>query len=379
MNSLLITQNILKRAFANKKETLALLLLPVVVISLIGFFVNRAAAKIPALAVINLDKGSYALDLAEKLRSRPDLNVTVSQGSEEDRADLMVRIPAGFSADIAGGKKVQVSLTGKESDPAGQSLRQLLNRTILSYYGIAEAGRELAVKTGGNSDALAQFMLDQAESGSISAAYRLAGPDKDTARRQALSSTMGFALVFIMILVFSVMGTILEDKKRLTLARMSAAPVQRWEVIAGNLLGGLALGLIQLVPLVLVLKFLFKLPWGAGLLNLFLTLLCFLIAAIGLGIGLSGIVRDNFNPTMIIATVITPTSIIGGSFIPPSMLPSFINKIGWAVPQKWVMQSFQQIMAGSGFKTIAVNLGILLVFALAFASFGLKTLQPVDE
>jgi ABC-2 type transport system permease protein len=85
------------------------------------------------------------------------------------------------------------------------------------------------------------------------------------------------------------------------------------------------------------------------------------------------------NPAILIAAVITPSSILGGCFIPESMLPDFINKIGYAVPQKWVMKAVESILLGEGIQSIALNLVIILMFGLAFATFGLKTLRPINE
>ncbi len=385
MNSLLIAQNILQRALRSKKELAGLLLLPVLVLGVMSMVISNTANTKPSLGLAIQDKGIYGQDLAAKLQSLPHFKPLAlnpqeySAVSQDNNSNLTVLIPTGFSEDITAGRQVKVSLSGKQNASDLAVLRQVINQSVLSYYAAAGLGQEVAASGNQNQASFSASLLQQLDQGNLQSSYRMAGPDQNGVQRQTLLPIIGFAIMFMMVLVFTAMGTILEDKKRLTLARVYALPVKEWEIIAGNLIGSLALGTLQLIPLVLILQHVFEIPWGTGLLELFLTFFCFLIAAIGLGIGLAGIVKDGFNPTLVIATVIVPSSILGGSFIPDSMLPDMVVRLGYAVPQKWVMLAVQKIFSGENLAAVAPELGIILVFALAFASFGLKTLKPVDE
>ncbi len=385
MNSLLIAQNILQRALRSKKELAGLLLLPVLVLGMMSMVISDTTHNKPSLSLVIQDNGIYGKELAEKLQNLPNFE-PVALSPEEyaartrvSNSGLTVLIPAGFSADIAAGRQVKVSLSGRQDATDLAVLSQAVNQSVPAFYAAAMMGQDLSGSGSKSAAEISASLLQNLDQGSLESSYRLAGPDQTGAQRQALLPILGFAIMFIMVLVFTAMGTILEDKKRLTLARVFALPVKEWEIIAGNLIGSLALGTLQLIPIVFILQHVFAIPWGTGLLELFLIFFCFLIAAIGLGIGLAGIVRDGFNPTLVIATVIVPSSILGGSFIPDSMLPDMVTRLGYAVPQKWVMLAVQKVFSGASLGALIPELGIILVFALAFASFGLKTLRPVDN
>ena len=161
--------------------------------------------------------------------------------------------------------------------------------------------------------------------------YRVAGTSSGEDFEGYLT-TLGFMITFIMIFAFIYMGNLMEDKRRLVLARIFSYPVGEWEIITGNLLGNLVLGLMQLVPLLILLKIIFGLPFDGRFIGLSLILLAFLVTSIGLGIGLSGIIKK-FNPVLLIATIIVPSSVLGGAFIPSSMMPEWMDKAGYIVPK----------------------------------------------
>lgn len=190
---------------------------------------------------------------------------------------------------------------------------------------------------------------------------------------------MGFVITFIMMLIFISMGNLLEDRKKLTLARIFSFPVKARDIVLGNILGSLIIGLMQLIPILFVLKILFRMSFDSSFIGFAATLVAFLVTSIGLGIGLAGIVKTNFNPLLLFATVIVPTSILGGAFIPSSMMPDIVSRIAYIVPQKWVMDSLEKMLSGDSINTIFFNLAIIILFGLAFSTFGIKTLKPIND
>jgi ABC-2 type transport system permease protein len=239
--------------------------------------------------------------------------------------------------------------------------------------------KEIAPESNKDRDEVIDSLVHGSLTSNLSLDYKIINTKDDSTKVQSLLSAIGFSIMFIMVLVFTTIGTIMEDKKKLTLARIFTFKVREWEIVAGNLLGSLALGMLQLIPVIIVIKYLFDIKWGIQIFSIFIVLLCFVITTIGLGIGISGIIKNNFHPTLIIATVIFPTSLLGGCLIPESMLPSIIGKIGYAVPQKWVMKAIYEILAGGNYNSVLLYIGIILMFAIAFATFGVKTLKPLSD
>lgn len=381
MNSLLIALSLVKRTMRNSKEIMALLILPVLVIGVIAFSLGQSGQKNIQVGYINLDQGSLGNSLISHLQLEPDFAMVELTESdylvelENSRVASALVIPGSFSADIEAGRKTGLELYALNDGIGPQRVKQSVNQYTQTLYravDLAEANQSVSQ----DKISILSTLLANVDNRLMGTAYVSAS---NYGSPPGFQQAIGFSIVFMMMLVFTSMGTIMEDKKNLTLARMYVSAIGEWEIITGNLLGSLTLAVIQLIPLTLLLKLLFAIPWGTTLVGLFLLLLFFQIAAIGLGIGLSGVIKKDFNPALVSATVIVPTSIIGGVFIPESMMPSILNTIGWAVPQKWVMTGIEKLFGGAGFAAISTNLGIFLLFALAFATFGLKTIRPLPE
>lgn len=382
MNSLLIAKNIIKRVLRGPKEIIAIIIMPVVLISVIVFALGRSSTSIPKTGIVVMDNGFFTNTMVEFIKNQ---NVEVVELKEENFASALkskgvsyvILIPENFSSDIDNGKKASIDFYANNEDANTESFKQVINHHTLRLYNISETATKLSEQTSRNrEDILNQLVLETSKE-PLKIEYKQAY--SQTNEIESANSSIGFAIIFMMLLIFTTIGIILEDKRNQTLARMFVSPVMEWEILAGNLLGSLALGLLQLIPLTFVFKIAFKIDSMYKLAGVFLIFFCFLIAIIGIGIGISGFIKKSLNPAILVATVITPTSILGGCFIPESMLPDFINKIGYAVPQKWVMKAMESILLGKDLQSIALNLIIILMFGIAFATFGLKTLRPIND
>lgn len=378
MNSLLIAQNIIKRAFRSGKELILMMGLPIVAIILMTMLTgNQSAQKVPT-GLVNLDNGMYSERLVNHISSQKDVKiVTLNKNNymnavKNGKSSILVLIPDSFSKDIESGKKTYVEFYSSSGmNVTYEKLKQEINQYILSLYMINSAADGIST--------VSDTLFTNIDENPLSTRFDLAGDMANEEQRERLIQSIGFSLMFLMVFVFNTIGTILEDKKKLTLARMFTFHVKEWEIIAGNLLGSLALGTIQLIPVITVLALVYKINSAAEIFGLFLILFCFMITTIGLGIGISGFIKNDYNPSLVISVVIFPTNLLGGCLIPASMLPSFIGRIGYAVPQKWVMSAIQQLMAGAGLQGILLDIGIILMFGLAFATFGVKMLKPLSE
>ncbi|WP_105615348.1 ABC transporter permease [Vallitalea okinawensis] len=371
-NSLLITGNMIKRAFRNKKELLILTLLPILIIGLMTVLGEQQNSEPIHVGYINLDQGNLGLSLIDYINSQDSITlVPIEKKDIANPSDYSFTflIPVDFTSHISNNQLTQITFYPFEHSLYYENLKGNINQYIASLYVM----NKLADET------LLPKFIASLKNPPINVSYRIAGVDTTQVSYEERLPSMGFVITFIMLLIITTMGSLLEDKKRLTLARVFTHPVKYWEVITGNLLGSLVLGLLQLIPILITLKIIFQIPFDKQFLGLALILFAFLVTSIGIGIGLVGIIKNNFNPLLIFSSIIIPTSILGGTFIPSSMMPDIINKIAYIVPQKWVMDSIEKVLQGAPLSTILFNVGVILMFGVAFATFGTKTLKPLNE
>ncbi|MCG8482986.1 MAG: ABC transporter permease, partial [Clostridia bacterium] len=177
-------------------------------------------------------------------------------------------------------------------------------------------------------------------------------------------TAIGMLTMFIIMFAGNGMVFLLEDKKLNTFARTYCAPLRGYEVVLGQLMANTMLGVIQIIIFLFFATVVFKIQWGASLLSIFAILFVYMIAAIGLAIGLVGFIKDSEKYNMAIMLTALSTSFIGGSFFPTEYLNEFIKKIANFVPQKWVMDSYVKLTQGGTLMDIQMNLFILLLFGI---------------
>lgn len=385
MNSILIGKNIVMRAIGNKRELMALIILPIIVMLIITFVTGKFDQQEIEMAILNQDQEELSQKFVQYIEEQKNIKTMSVEQLEyqkllqDNRVDLGLVIPENFTQDIKKGEKIEIDIMEDGSSLEGESIKGMINDFIFSMYSARETAVELESFNGEIETNVLINLIDSIDNDSLAIEFSIIDSELEKKEFEALLSTLGFGIVFLMIMSLNTMGTIMEDKKRLTLARIYATPVREWEIILGNLLGSLVLGIMQLIPMIITIKYVFNIPWGLKIFYIFTILLMFVISTIGLGIGVSGIIKNGINPTMLVATIIVPSCVIGGVFIPESMMPEFMSKIGYIVPQKWVMKAISEVFLGGSFKSIILDLGIILLFGLTFSTFGIKTLKPLDD
>lgn len=380
MNSLIIAENIIKRAFKNRREIIIMLVLPIAAIMIITCFTGSSSTQPIKAGVVNLDGGVYADKLISDLSRQKNLQIDninekdIKAAVSDSRDEAVLVINKGFSKSIGNGEKPKIDFYSSGQNETSEKIKQQVNGNIQKFLMISCSAKDIASKTGKSTEAIQDKLFSNINNSSLSIENSLDGN-----RQEKLVQSVGFSMMFIMVIIFNTMGTIAEDKKKLVLARTATFKVKLWEIALGNLLGTLLIGVIQIMAITLATAYIYKLPIGIKIYGLFFILLCFIISVIGLAIGLSGIIKNNLNPSILLAIVSFPTCLLGGCLIPESLMPSVLRNAGYIVPQKWVMGGIQDLMTGASADKILLKCVIVLMFGLAFTTFGVKTIKPLDE
>lgn len=88
------------------------------------------------------------------------------------------------------------------------------------------------------------------------------------------NSSPGFVVMFGMMTVITAgAGTMLTERENGTLARLLAAPLNRFHLFSGKVLGLMASGVLQMTLLIAAGRFLFNVEWGRNLPALFFLVL----------------------------------------------------------------------------------------------------------
>ncbi|WP_284638859.1 ABC transporter permease [Paenibacillus silviterrae] len=374
MNSFIIAWNVVKRTMGHRKGILLHFVIPVAVVSfLVGFF-GQSPNGITEVAYMNADQGPVGSHLIRELQRNSGFRFTEA-GKLEDlkeavtsrKVQAALLIPEGFSESLRLGERMSVQQWELSATESTVSLRltvgQMIEQVKVAEHILTAAG----ASPGELDNALLEMEKHRVQAKITD--YRLyANP--------SLHLITGFLILFMMGLVHTAVAGILEDRKAMTMARMYAAPVRSFEIASGNFLGSFLLGIIQVVVVVLVTRYVVGFDYGVGLLPHLLVLACFLLAVMGLASSVAGAMRNVENVSALNAMVITPTCMLGGCFWPIGIMPEFLQKLAHFVPQSWAIDAMNRLASGGSIPGIALHLGVLLLFAVVLLGLGSVILKP---
>ncbi|SHE13536.1 Inner membrane transport permease ybhS [Chlamydia abortus] len=379
MNSLYIAANIVKRTIGKGKSLLVFLALPALVVSLVVVLLGNSGQQVQ-VAYANLDQGPLGERLINALQASTGYSFVEAEDTEALRLQVIDKksvaglfIPEGYSSKLTSGETPRVEWFELGVSESGIVLKQKLNEQI---RGMTGTYRLLSSQIPNSAEAEAALLqvLSEQQKNKVRAVVENSG----LAVNEAVSTSMGMLIMFVMMLVNNSISTILDDRTNRTMQRMYAAPVRSYQIMAGNFLGSLFLGTVQILLILLFARYVLRFSFGMPLLQQWLVMECFLLAALGISLAVAGLVRNRNNVATVQTLIVTPTCMLGGCYWPVDIMPEYMQKAANIVPQKWAIEAINRLAAGDGLSQVVLHLGILGLFAVILLGFGAAVLRPSE-
>ncbi|CAM4248824.1 ABC transporter permease [Bacillus manliponensis] len=189
---------------------------------------------------------------------------------------------------------------------------------------------------------------------------------KDMTMFDGLGSVLiGFFTFFFVFILSGV--SFVRERLSGTLERLLSTPIRRWEIVAGYVVGFGIFAFLQSIIIVSFSVYILDL-YIAGSPLLILLITCMLsLTALTLGTFLSTYANNEFQMIQFIPLVIVPQIFFSGLF-PMESMSTWLQFLGKLFPLTYGAEAMRQVMIrGQGFSHIALELGILLLFACVFA------------
>jgi len=311
----------------NDKRTLALMLMaPVMVLTLLYFILDDSNIS-GHVAVINAPENF--------IDALADLNITASHYNERDAKIALERGEVEASIQIINGKSF-IEIDGSKPDKA----RFILNGLETAKININQNRPDL------KSD--------------INYVY---GYSDFSTFDNFGSMLIGFLIFFFVFLIAGI--SFLQERTTGTLEKLLSTPIQRWEIVAGYVLG---FGIITLVQSIIICLFVVYILGVMMIGSIFLVLLitfCTTMMALTLGILISTAANNEFQMIQFIPIIIVPQVFFSGLF----QLSPVWEMVGKFMPLHYVAEALTKVMIKGGnifdiFFDILVMLGLSLLFIL---------------
>lgn len=318
----------------------------------------------PTFAVVDEDDGQIGTTLASIIT---DLEWGLEQpATREAAADLVDRgeasaafvIPAGFGLAINSGTAATVEVIGS---PDG-----LISRVVAEAIAGSVTGEvrtiQLSIRALAESGQLVDPTYVIVDVTALPPAILLT---EQAASDRSLDSTSYFAVgLSTLFLFFTVQGgvlSVLEERQNGTMARLLAAPLTRFQLLAGKTASSVVTGLISMVVLVVGTSLLMGAEWG-NVGGVALLSIAGVLAATGLSILLATLAKTAEQASNYGAIIAMVLGMLGGVFFPIGQGPAILGVISKISPHAWLIQGFGDNVGGAWGGVLLAS-GAVLAFA----------------
>jgi ABC-2 type transport system permease protein len=369
MKALAIAATDLRRLLRWRGNLFFLFVLPMLIILLLGaVFGGSQKARI---GVLSRDKGALAQQFITALSDRPSThlvryssNGALQKAVARGDVDAGLAIPANYDSRLEQGQSVSLSYFGRPTSvaqqvrPTAQSVAADQSRMIAAAQALQQ---RLKLPFAG---ALARAQAVAARTPRV--AVKVAAPDGSayvttSGRFEQGAST---ELVLFIFLTSMTGAAFVIETRRLGIARrILSTPTSATTIVAGQLLGRLAVALVQALIIVAGSMLFFGVTWGNPL-GSAAVILSFCLVGTGVAILVGSVVATEQQAQPIAFLLGLGLAALGGSMAPLEVFPATARTIAHITPHAWANDAFSKLLKHGG-DLIAVlpQIGVLLGFA----------------
>jgi len=336
-----------------------ILIIPVMQLFLLGYAATNDVRNVP-LAVFDQDRGPAARQLLDAYRAADYFRVAYEVGSEAELRDLIdygtaragLIIPPDYSAKQQGNGSAQVAFILDGSDPtvastslaAAQLIGQSLSTQVLAER-LATRGQAAAFQSPLEVRTQVWYNPDL-----VSAYFMIPG-------------VIGMILYALTSILTST--AIVRERERGTIEQLIVSPIRPWELMVGKLLPYAILAFLNVIEVLAIGHWWFKVPINGSLAMIFLLSGLFLLSSLGIGLLASTFANTQQEAMLVVWMLLLPSLFLAGFFFPLEAMPKILQLISHLFPLRYYLSIIRSLML----KGVAVQ--ALRSDILALAIFGI--------
>jgi ABC-2 type transport system permease protein len=362
----------LRRVLRWKASAFFLVLLPFMIILLLGAAFGGAPNV--RVGVLGAADGPLARALVADLDAQPSTDVrrysslhALERAVSREDVDGGLEIPEGYDARLRSGETVTLDWFGRP-DSVAQQLRATIQSVIDDQSRVLAPATFLA-RSSGSAPAAALAAARTAAGKTPRLDVRVEKPTGEVYAPLARGEFQSAASTQLLLFIFinSVSGAVwLIETRRLGIARrMLATPTRPRTIVAGHLLGRLAVALVQAMIIVLGTLVIFGVDWGDPL-GTAAVIFAFSLVGTGAALVLGSLFSSEQQAGPVATLLGLGLAALGGSMAPISVFPHTARQIAHVTPHAWANDAFGKLLEhGAGLGGVLLQVGVLLAFAAA--------------
>jgi len=384
-HSLMVAWKDLMELFRNKLGLIMLVLMPIFMMSMVGFIYPSDTSISVSVALVNEDEGysNYTSASAtfimalEKLNNSTGMMAITDASSLDEVRDMIQRgdveggivIASNFTSSLMSGKQGTITIVTDQSNPQMSTLLQTALKEVFEQMGTWLAqqnvqGLSPAVNAS-NSLAIVKPYSVQTEG---------AVPGHFSYFDFIAPGIM--AMTVMMSVMTGLPAAVSHEREVGTLDGMMVAPINRLAIILGKTLAQTARGLLQGTLILILAVALFGVTIHGSILLVFALLLLGVFSFVGLGVVITSFAKDQETAMMLMMTLMFPMMFLSGVFFPIQQMPWYMQGVSKFLPLTYASTALRKVMVlGADIPAITTELTILIVFGIVMTAVALPVFK----
>jgi ABC-2 type transport system permease protein len=331
---------------------------PIIQLTVLGYAATTDVKDVPVV-IVDADRSVRSRELVTRFDASENFTVVDLLGSTRDidpwletgRAWMALSIPAGYGNLIERGETAALQVVADGTDSNSTNVALSYARVLVAGYAqdlLAERAREAPERL-------------------VNAVIRVwFNPDLES--RDFMIPGIVALLLLVITTNLSAMA-IVREKELGTLEQLNVTPLARWELIVGKLVPYGAIGMLDVVLVLIVAIFWFEVPMRGSITLLFAMSAVYLLSTLGLGLFISTVSATQQQAMMTTTFFfLTPMIYLSGFIFPIDNMPDWIQPVTYLIPLRY----FLVILRGIFLK--GAGLDVFWPQALALLGWGLAML-----
>lgn len=345
-------------------------ILPIVLLLIFGFGINLDSNRM-RIGVVLEDSGAHAQRFVSAVKGSPYFEVMqgVSRKEMQMRMDEgqirgVLVIPSDFSTKVEQGQgeaSIQVLADGAQPNTANFVVTYSQGAWLTWQAAtMQDAGIEPVV----GIEPIVRYWFNPT---TVSRNYLIPG---------------GICVIMTIIGALLTSMVVAREWERGTMEALLATPVTKAEFLLSKILPYYVLGIVAMAICIAMATLLMDVPLRGSLFLVFLSGSLFLGSALGMGLLISTVTRNQFNAAQAaLNAAFLPAVLLSGFMFEIASMPVVIQAVTYLIPARYFVSISQTLFqAGQIWSVIAVNMTLLLVSAVLWLGLtALKTRRRLDK
>ena len=337
---------------------------PLIQLTVLGYAATTDVQDIP-LVIVDADRSADSRDLIARFEASSNFVIVGLLGSTDgidrwlDRGEawMALNIPADYGQRLQGGRPVTLQVVADGTDSNSTTVALGYARSLVGGYARELAEQRLRARPAAAPPSGAT------PPGAVNVEIQVWFNPRLESRDFMLPGII--ALLLLVVTTNLSAMAIVREKEVGTLEQLNVTPLARWELIAGKVLPYAAIGVLDVVLVLIVAIYWFEVPMRGSIPLIFAMSFIYLLSTLGLGLFVSTI-SNTQQQAMMTTTFffLTPMIYLSGFIFPIENMPGWIQPLTYLIPLRY----FLVIVRGIFLK--GVGLEVLWPDALALFAWG---------